>query len=109
MTMTNMNTADFLQAVDHAAGMNDRWLFIASLVVCGLFAAFVMRYFVQQHERLIADHKQARDTYQESLRGMVTEQSAANAKLITCLESNTRVLEECRDELRHSRLERQKG
>ena len=101
-----MTTADYLTAVDHAAGMNDRWLFIASLVVCGLFAAFVMRYFVQQHERLIADHKQARDTYQESLRGMVTEQSAANAKLITCLESNTRVLEECRDELRFSRLER---
>jgi hypothetical protein len=67
-----------------------------------------MRYFVQQHERLIADHKQARDTYQDSLRGMVAEQSAANAKLITCLESNTRVLEECRDELRHSRMERSK-
>ena len=106
--MTNMNPADFLKAVDHAAGMNDRWLFIASLVVFGMFAAFVMRYFVRQHERLIADHKQARDTYQESLRGMVAEQSAANAKLITCLESNTRVLEECRDELRFSRLERNK-
>ena len=103
-----MSTADFLKAVDHAAGMNDRWLFVASLLVFGLFAAFVMRYFVRQHERLIADHKQARDTYQESLRGMVAEQSAANAKLITCLESNTRVLEECRDELRFSRLERNK-
>jgi hypothetical protein len=107
--MTNMSTADFLTAVDHAAGMNDRWLFVASLVVFGMFASFVMRYFVRQHERLIADHKQARDTYQESLRGMVAEQSAANAKLITCLESNTRVLEECRDELRFSRLERNKA
>ena len=55
--MTNMNTADFLSAVDHAAGMNDRWLFVASLVVFGMFAAFVMRYFVRQHERLIADAK----------------------------------------------------
>ncbi len=107
--MTNMNPADILRAVDHAAGMNDRWLFVASLVVFGVFAAFVMRYFVRQHERLIDDHKQARDTYQESLRSMVAEQSAANQKLITCLESNTRVLEECRDELRHSRLERSKA
>jgi hypothetical protein len=106
--MTNMNAADFLRAVDHAAGMNDRWLFVASLVVFGVFAGFVMRYFVQQHERLIADHRQARDGYQESLRSMVAEQSAANAKLIACLESNTRVLEECRDELRHARLERSK-
>ncbi len=107
--MTNMNPSDFLRAVDHAAGMNDRWLFIASLIVFGIFAGFVMRYFVRQHERLIEDHKQARDTYQESLRSMVAEQSAANQKLINCLESNTRVLEECRDELRSSRMERRKA
>ena len=104
--MTNMGMTEWMRVADHAAGQNDRWLFVASLVVFGMFAAFVMRYFVRQHERLIDDHKQARDTYQESLRGMVAEQSAANAKLITCLESNTRVLEECRDELRFSRLER---
>ena len=50
--MTNTNTADLPRAVDHAAGMNDRWLFIASPVVFGIIAAFVMRYFVRQHERL---------------------------------------------------------
>ena len=106
--MTNaMN--DLVQLTNQAATQNDRWLFIASLIVFGVFAACVMRYFVRQHERLIDDHKQARDTYQESLRSMVAEQSAANQKLITCLESNTRVLEECRDELRSSRLERNKA
>jgi hypothetical protein len=89
--------------IDHAAAMDDRWMFVASLVVFGLFAGFVMRYFVHQHERLIEDHKHARDTYQESLRGMVAEQSAANAKLIVCLDNNTKVLQECRDELRLAR------
>ena len=38
--MTNMTPADFLTAVDHAAGMNDRWLFLAAfcllLLVCGV-------------------------------------------------------------------------
>ena len=103
--MTNaMN--DLVQLTNQAATQNDRWLFVASLIVFGVFAASVMRYFVRQHERLIDDHRQARDTYQESLRSMVAEQSAANQKLITCLESNTRVLEECRDELRSSRMER---
>jgi hypothetical protein len=106
--MTNLANADLLRAVDYAAGMNDRWLFVASLILFSLFPGAVTRYFVRQHERLTEDHKQARDTYQESLRSMVTEQSAANQKLITCLESNTRVLEECRDELRFSRLERKK-
>ena len=101
-----MNPVELVQSVDHAAAMNDRWLFVASLVVFGAFATSVMRYFVRQHERLIEDHQQARDSYQESLRGVVAEQSAANAKLIVCLDNNTRVLEECRDELRSVRMER---
>ena len=107
--MTNMNAIDLVRSVDHAAAMNDRWLFIASLAVFGIFAGFVMRYFVRQHERLLEDHKQARDSYQESLRGVVAEQSAANAKLIVCLDNNTKVLEECRDELRLVRMERKQS
>ena len=104
--MTNMNPVELIRNVDHAAAMNDRWLFVASLVVFGVFAALVTKYFVRQHERLIEDHKEARDTYQESLRVVVAEQSAANAKLIVCLDNNTKVLEECRDELRLVRMER---
>ena len=104
--MTNMNTSELIKGVDYASGMDDRWLFVASLVVFGVFAGFVMRYFVQQHERLIEDHRQARESYAQSLRGVVAEQSAANAKLIVCLDNNTKVLEECRDELRSVRMER---
>ena len=101
-----MNQTEFLKAVDHAAGMGDRWLFIATLLVFGVFAVGVMRYFVRHHERLMEDHKQARDAYQESLQGIVAEQSAANAKLMVCLDNNTAVLEECRDELRYARTEK---
>ena len=100
--MTNMNPIDVIKNVDHAATMNDRWLFIASLVAIGLFGVWVMRYFVKQHERLLDDHRQSRECYQESLRGVVAEQSAMNAKLVICLDNNTKVLEECRDELRCS-------
>jgi hypothetical protein len=46
--------------------------------------------------------------YQASLREMVTEQSEANQKLIVCLDNNSRVMEECRDELRLARTERNK-
>ncbi len=107
--MTNMSASELMRSVDHAAAMDDRWLFIASLVVFGLFAWVVMRYFVAQHERLIEDHRHARDAYQESLRNVVAEQSAANAKLIVCLDNNTTVLEECRDELRLVRMERNRS
>jgi len=61
-----------------------------------LFGVWVVRYFVKQHEQLLADHKQSRECYQESLRGVVAEQSATNAKLVVCLDNNTKVLEECR-------------
>ena len=97
-----MNPIDVIKNVDHAAAMNDRWLFIASLVAIGLFGVWVMRYFVKQHERLLDDHRQSRECYQASLRGVVAEQSAMNGKLVVCLDNNTKVLEECRDELRCS-------
>jgi hypothetical protein len=95
-----------LELTTRAAAQNDRWLFIASLLVLGCFAIATMRYFVRQHERLMSDHQQAREDYQSSLRRMVTDQSAANAKLMVCLDNNSRVLEECRDELRTCREER---
>ena len=101
--MTNMSTSEFLRGVDHAAAMNDRWLFVASLMLLGMFGIWVMRYFVKQHEQLLRDHKESRECYQESLRGVVAEQSATNAKLIVCLDNNSKILEECRDELRCSR------
>src|SRR4051794_37703198 len=100
------STTEFLRTVDHAAAMNDRWLFIASLVVIGMFGVWVVRYFVKQHERLLDDHRQSRECYQESLRGVVAEQSATNAKLVLCLDANTEVLGQCRDELRHGRARR---
>jgi len=106
--MTNMNASEFLKAVDHAAAMNDRWLFIASLLLLGLFGVWVVRYFVRQHERLLDDHKASRECYQESLRGVVAEQSATNAKLVVCLENNTKILKECRDELGCSRRRNRK-
>ncbi len=101
--MTNMNATELIRGVDHAAAMDDRWLFIASLVLLGVFAIWVMRYFVKEHERLLEDHRKARHCYQESLRGMVKEQSATNAKLVVCLDNNSKILEQCRDELGRSR------
>jgi hypothetical protein len=106
--MTSIDASKVLKGVDHAASMDDRWLFIASLALLGMFGIWVVRYFVKQHEQLLDDHKQSRECYQESLRGVVAEQSATNAKLIVCLENNTKVLEECRDELRYSRRRNRK-
>ena len=98
-----------MELTHEAARQDDRWLFIASLIVLGCFAASTMRYFVRQHERLIAENNRARNDYQNSLRGIVAEQSAGNAKLIICLDNNTHVLAQCRDELRLCRADKRKG
>lgn len=105
-TLANLKMADLVSLVDQVAAKNDRWMFIAALVVLGVFVWFVLRSFMRQHERLIADHKKARNEYQSSLRKVVAEQSAANQKLIQCLNNNSKVLRECRDELRLTREER---
>ena len=104
-----MTPETFIELASRAAAQNDRWLFIASLMVLGCFAVATMRYFVRQHERLIEDHTQARKDYQSSLKGIVADQSAANVKLMVCLDNNSRVLEECRDELKLCREERRGG
>jgi Na+/melibiose symporter-like transporter len=105
-TLANMKVSDLMPIVDQLATKNDRWLFIAALIVLGVFVWFVLRSFMRQHERLIEDHKKARNEYQSSLRKVVAEQSAANQKLIQCLNNNSKVLRECRDELRLRREER---
>jgi hypothetical protein len=101
--LAQLKVGEFISLVDRLAAKNDRWMFIAALVVLGVFVWFVLRSFMRQHEQLIADHKKARNEYQSSLRKVVAEQSAANQKLIQCLNNNSKVLRECRDELRITR------
>ena len=73
--MTNMNSAEFINAIDHAAGMNDRWLFLAAfcllLLVCGL----VIYWLVQQLQAVIADHKALRDEHHAALTQIIEKQN----------------------------------
>ena len=65
--MTNMNSADFLNAIDHAAGMNDRWLFLAAFCLLLLVCGVVIYWLVQQLQAVIADHKSLRDEHHAAL------------------------------------------
>ncbi len=101
--MTNMNTADFLRVVDHAAGMNDRWLFLAAfcllLVLCGL----VIFWLVRQLQAVIADHKQLREEHHGALTQIINTQNETALKLAVCIDRNTAALQECAQELRRIR------
>jgi hypothetical protein len=98
--MTNMNTSEFVKIVDHAAGMNDRWLFLAAfcllLVLCGV----VIYWLVKQLQIVIADHKQLREEHHAALAQIIAAQNETTLKLAVCIDRNTAALQECSFELR---------
>ncbi len=101
--MTNMNTADFLRVVDHAAGMNDRWLFLAAFCLLLVLCAVVIYWLVKQLQAVIADHKQLRDEHHGALTQIINTQNETALKLAVCIDRNTAALQECAQELRRIR------
>lgn len=97
---------DLLDTTTTAAAQTDRWLFIATLIVLGIFALMVMRYFVKQHERLIDDHQLARESYQKSLVDIVATQAKTNGELGHIIQRNTEALTDNNAQLLRLREER---
>ena len=98
--MTNMNSNDFLQAVDHAAGMNDRWLFLAAFCLLLIGCGVVIYWLVRQLQSVIADHKDLRNEHHAALAQIITAQNDTAMKLAVCLDRNSEALQECAFELR---------
>ena len=101
--MTNMNTADFLRVVDHAAGMNDRWLFLAAFCLLLALCGVVIYWLVKQLQAVIADHKQLREEHHGALTQIINTQNETALKLAVCIDRNTAALQECAQELRRIR------
>src|SRR5215475_6449686 len=100
METTNMNVNDFIKAVDHAAGMNDRWLFLAAFCLLLLLCGAVIYWLVKQLQVVIADHKELREAHHEALAEIIEKQSETALKLAVCIDRNTEALRECAFELR---------
>jgi hypothetical protein len=98
--MTNMNTTDFLKAVDHAAAMNDRWLFLAAFILLLLGCGVVIYWLVKQLQAIIADHKALREEHHAALTQIIATQNDTTLKLAVCLDRNSAALQECAFELR---------
>jgi len=98
--MTNMNTTDFLKAVDHAAGMNDRWLFLAAFCLLLILCGVVIYWLVKQLQSLVSDHKALREAHHESLTQIIGTQNESALKLAVCIDQNTAALQKCAFELR---------
>ena len=101
--MTNMNSETFLHTVDHAAAMNDRWLFLAALCLLLLGCGTVIYWLVKQLQMVLASHKAARDAHQVTLTAIIATQNETSLKLAVCIDRNTAAMNECTSELRHFR------
>ena len=97
---TNMNPTEFLNAVDHAAGMNDRWLFLAAFCLLLLGGGIVIYWLVRQLQIVLADHKELREAHHNALAQIIEKQSETSLKLAVCIDHNTAALNECAFELR---------
>ena len=88
-----MNPTQVIQAADHARTMDDRWLFLVALMLLGLVALGVARYFVKQYERLQAEHQQV-------LADLMGRQAEAQTELVRVVAANTEALRAVSQELR---------
>jgi len=95
-----MNANEFVQAVDHAAGMNDRWLFLAAFCLLLVGCGMVIYWLVRQLQSVIADHRALREAHHDSLAQIIERQNDMALKLAVCIDRNTAALQECAFELR---------
>jgi len=100
MNYTNMTPNEFLKAVDHASGMNDRWLFLAAFLLLILGCGAVIFWLVKQLQTVIADHKELRDAHHTALAQIIEKQNETSLKLAICIDRNSEALRECAFELR---------
>ena len=97
---TNMSPNDFINAVDHAADMNDRWLFLAAFCLLLIGCGVVIYWLVRQLQSVIADHKELRNEHHAALAAIIEKQGETTMKLAVCLDRNSEALKDCAFELR---------
>ena len=80
-----MEINEAIHAVDHAAHQDDRWMFVALLVVGMVTIYFLARYFMRQIAELQREIVAVRSEFETHLR-------TANADMVAALTKSTEVI-----------------
>ena len=104
--MTNMNATDFMKVVDHAAAMNDRWLFLAAFCLLLVLCGAVIYWLVKHLQTVVTDNKSSSDAHKVALERIINNQNETTLKLAICIDRNTAALQECSFELRRFQEQR---
>ena len=95
-----MNPNEVIKAVDHAAAMNDRWLFLAAFCLLLIGGGLVIYWLVRQLQGVIKDHKEMQEQHHTAMTAIIERQNETALKLAVCIDHNTAALNECAFELR---------
>lgn len=99
-TMTNLTSSDFIRVIDHAAAMNDRWLFLAAFCLLLLVCGVVIYWLVKHLQAVVTENRSASDAHKATLEKIINTQNETALKLAVCIDRNTAALQECSFELR---------
>ncbi len=89
-----------MAAVDHAAHQDDRWLFVALLVVGLVTIYFLARYFMGEVAELQRQIAAVRTEFETHLRTANADMVAALAKSTEVIAHNSAIIEQIRDRLK---------
>ena len=104
--LSAMNPNEFLKAVDHAAAMNDRWLFLAAFCLLLVVCSGVIYWLVRHLQAVVNDNKVVTDAHTVALEKIISTQNEMALKLAICIYRNSAALQECSFELRRFQEQR---
>ena len=89
-----MDIDSAIQTVDHAAHQDDRWMFVALLVIGLITIRFLARYFIHQVEELQREIVATRTEFEQHLKTANAEMVAALTKSSEIIAQNSAILEQ---------------
>ena len=94
-----MDIDSAIQTVDHAARQNDRWMFLALLLVGMVTIYFLARYFMRQIAELQREIAAVRSEFETHLRTANADMVAALTKSTEVIAHNSAVIEQIQKRL----------
>ncbi len=91
-----------MEAVDHAAHQDDRWMFVALLAIGMVTIYFLVRYFMGEVAELQQEITAVRTEFETHLRTANADMVAALTKSTEVIAHNSAIIEQIRDRLKGS-------
>ena len=94
-----MDLDSALKTIDHAAHQDDRWMFVALLVIRLVTIYFLTRYFMRQIAELQLEIAAVRTEFETHLRTANEDMVAALTKSSEVIAHNSAIIEQIRNRL----------